>query len=64
MDLSNEELNFGLDKEAAKISEVKVGGRQIYQPTCLVRTDAPGAGCVGRHLFQPLTLTSDIFAAP
>ena len=63
MDLSNEVLNIDFGQETTKIQEVKVGGKKKYLPISLVRTHAPGAGRVSRYFFQPLTLTSDIFAA-
>ena len=54
-------MDFG--QGAAKISEVKVGGRKKYLPSGRVRTRAPAVGRVGRYFFRPPTLTSDIFAA-
>ena len=39
MDLSNEELKIDFGQGAAKISDVKVGGRKKYLPT----RPAPGA---------------------
>ena len=41
-DLSNEVLNIDFGQEAAKISEVKVGGRKKHMPISLVRAHAPG----------------------
>ena len=63
VDLSNEELNIDFGQEAAKISEVKVGGRKKHLPISPVRAHAPGVSPVGKYFFQPPTLTSDIFAA-
>ena len=63
MDLLNEVLNIDFGQGAAKISEVKVGGRKKYLPSGRVRTRAPAVGRVGRYFFRPPTLTSDIFAA-
>ena len=63
IDLSNEVLNIDFGQGAAKISEVKVGGRKKYLPSGRVRTRAPAVGRVGRYFFRPPTLTSDIFAA-
>ena len=54
-------IDFGLG--AAKISEVKVGGKKKYLPSGRVRTHAHAVGRVGRYFFGPPTLTSDIFAA-
>ena len=64
IDLSNEVLNIDFGQEAAKISEVKVGGQKKYLPSGRVRTRARGVGRVGRYFFRPPTLTFDIFAAP
>ena len=63
IDLSNEVLKIDFGQEAAKISEVKVGGRKKYLPSGRVRTSAPAVGCVGRYFFRSPTLTSDIFVA-
>ena len=63
VDLSNEVLNIDFGQEAAKISEVKVGGRKKHLSISLVRAHAPAVGRVGRYFFRPPTLTSDIFAA-
>ena len=57
LDLLNEVLNIGFGTGAAKISEIKVGGRKKYLPTRLsprvqVRTEAPRAGQVGRYFFD------------
>ena len=64
VDLSNEVPNIDFDQGAAKISEVKVGGRKKYLPNGRVRIRAPAVGRVGRYFFHPPTLTSDIFVAP
>ena len=64
MDLSNEVLNIDFGQEAAKIQEVKIGGKKKYLPISPARTQAPGVGRVGRYFFRTPTLTSDIFAAP
>ena len=63
IDLSNEVLNIDFGQGAAKISEVKVGGKKKYLLIGLVRTHAPGVSRVGRY-FQTQILTSGIFAAP
>ena len=62
IDLSNEVVNIDFNQEAAKISEVKVGGRKKHLPISQVRAHSPGVSRVGRYFFQPPTLTSDIFA--
>ena len=64
IDPSNWVLNIDFGQGATKLSEVKVEGRKKYLPTRSVRTDAPGVSQVGRYLFHPPTLTSDIFVAP
>ena len=64
IDLLNEVLNIDFGQEAAKISEVKVGGQKRYLPISPARTRAPGVGRVGRYFFRTPTLTSNIFAAP
>ena len=64
IDLSNEILNIDFGQGAAKISEVKVGGRKTYQPTRLAPRTQVRTGQLGRYFFGPPTLTSDIFAAP
>ena len=64
MDLSYEEVNIDFGQEAAKKSEVKVGGQKEYLPSGRVRTHAPWVGRMGRYFYLPPTLTSNIFAAP
>ena len=63
IDLLNEVLNIDFGQGAAKISEVKVGGRKKHLPISPVRTHVPGVSQVGRYFFQPPTLTFDNFAA-
>ena len=64
MDLLHEVLDIDLGQGAAKISEVKFGGKKKYLPISPARTQVPGFGRVGRYFFRTPTLTSDIFAAP
>ena len=64
MDLSNEKLKIDFGQGAVKISDVKVGGRKKYLPTQPPWVHRSRTQQVGRYFFQPLTLTSDIFAAP
>ena len=54
VDLSNEVLNIDFGQGAAKISEVKVGGRKKYLPRGRVRTHAPAVGpIVCKYLGKP-----------
>jgi len=64
VDLLNEVQNIDFSQEAAKLFEVKVGGRKKYRPLSLVQTDAPGFGGVSRYFFPSPTLTSNNLAAP
>ena len=65
MDLSNEVPNIDFGQEAAKILQVKVGGKKdISPPSSAVRTHLPGVSRVGRYFFPTLALTFGIFAAP
>ena len=60
----NEVLNIDFDLGSPKISEVKIeDGKNIYQltQTWAYRFEP---GWVGRYLFRPPTLISDIFAPP
>ena len=52
IDLSNEVLNFDFGQGAAKISEVKVGGRGKYLLTRPVQTDALGSAKLANIFFN------------
>ena len=51
MDLSNEVLNIDFGQGAAKLSEVKVGGRKKYLPTRLAQGTRVQTGLIGRYFF-------------
>ena len=54
IDLLNEKLKIDFGQGAAKISEVKVGGRKKYLPRGRVRTHAPAVGpIVCKYLGKP-----------
>ena len=48
-DLSNEVLNIDFGQKAAKISEVKAGGRKKYLPTLPAMGAKVGTGLIGRY---------------
>ena len=52
------------DQGAAKMSEVKVGGRKKNLPTRLTRGAWPRTGPIGRYFFRTPTLTYGNFATP
>ena len=54
IDFSNEVLNNDFWQEAAKISEVKVGGRKKHLPISPVQAHAPQVSRVGRYFIQLL----------
>ena len=51
-DLSNEVLYALVGQEAAKISEVKVGGRKEIADSARFETDAPGARLIWQIFFD------------
>ena len=64
VDLSNEVLNIHFGQGAAKISEVKVGGRKKICQVSRAQGVADSNLAESVIFFRPLLLTSDIFAAP
>ena len=64
MDLSNEVLNNDFGQGAAKISEVKVGGRKKITNSAQFEPMLLESAELADIFFLPLTLTTDIFSAP